>query len=178
MAVESIHGIKLMVFLKEPVTVDFGYDGRCGDGQAQPVPFGNPFLRKVCRQAIGAIDEKVIGRVLQPLHGSEHGAKGSLENVDAVDGLGFHYADTHIFGTGEDRVAAGLTLARGKRLGIPNSSRNRPHREHNCSRNHRPSQRTSTDFIDPCDPLEAPAVNPLFKKERSLCRSFSGFSNH
>jgi hypothetical protein len=102
--VECVHWKLTMVFMHEPVAIDFGYNGSRRNGNAQLVALWNPLLKGRYRECVRAVNKKIVWNHSKAADRLKHCLKSSLENVDFVDFTGIHAADAKVKGMRVDLI--------------------------------------------------------------------------
>jgi hypothetical protein len=131
----------------QPIPKDLRDNRRGGDGQAQPIAFDDrPLFRRNSRQDDG-VEKEIIGRRRQMPDRLTHGKAGGLENVQSIDQLRIHDADTDIHCHREKARVQTVALPLAQEFCIPQPLQATPAGQDHRRRHHRTGQRAASGLI-------------------------------
>ncbi len=95
-----------------------------------------------------AVNQDEIGGWVQRLDGASHSEHSRLENIEGINGLLLHHAETDGYRLDPDCQVELLASARAERLGVVHSIDHAGRRKDHSGSYDRPGQRPSSDLIN------------------------------
>ncbi len=153
---KAVFGINKIVGAHQAITGHFGDNGCGGNRDRMRVALHERFAAFARKDAKGeAVYEDEIGKGINLKKSLAHCFMRRLQNVDAVNHVGFNAAEADGKGFGPDTHFRSFPLSGRQLFGVPNAVQRKPRRQDDAGRQDRAGQRPASDFVNPGDPHKA-----------------------
>lgn len=150
--------------IHQVVPHDLGKDGRRGDGGAQGIPLNDPGLIEREPRDRPAIDQYQLRRLEELGERGTHGIERGLEDIEGIDGAGFHNTDPKGQRRSLDDVGELSPSGWGELFAVTESCNNAIGGENHRRGDDRPRPRAAAGFINTGDHRAIPAAPGAIKR--------------